>query len=394
MKTNANEDSLRGRFRKYREMIASPDMPDYRQAQLANNLSRFGIASRILIVLSLVMLLIYMRLPAKQPIDSRWVWGLFLGVSVLGTLVFPRLSRLVKSQKAQWLFCYLFAVAICCIQFLEIMNVTVNKQPTFPFIILVSLLVILPDFKPTWITLIIVALYAATMLIQLLWMPLSMLAANKIINITVFTLIAVFTNLFISYNSLRVYLKERQLRRMNEHLTLTSTIDELTDLPNRRSFNYFYSNIWTHCQRLKLPLCIFMIDIDRFKQYNDSFGHLKGDETLQKVAAQLNACLKRDTDFVARYGGEEFIAIVPYVEEAEARQFAQFVVKQVEALHIQAPPGESAFLTISIGAALVVPQVGISKEKLIENADRALYEAKRNGRNQAVFCSLECEEAK
>jgi len=171
----------------------------------------------------------------------------------------------------------------------------------------------------------------------------------------------------------------------NEKLKALSVTDELTRLDNRRSFLEHIDLIWKQNHRLNLPVTVLMIDVDYFKKYNDSLGHLEGDKALIAVAQCLKDNIKRDTDFVARFGGEEFVCLLPFVAKDEALKFAQKLVQCVENLKIPHPMSVSSkYVTISIGSASVVPSDNNSYTQLLDAADKALYVAKELGRNRAV----------
>jgi len=178
----------------------------------------------------------------------------------------------------------------------------------------------------------------------------------------------------------------KQLISMNEVLATLSTTDELTKLNNRRSFLEYLDIIWKQNHRLRLPITVLMIDIDYFKRYNDSLGHLEGDKALAAVARCIKGHAKRDTDFTARYGGEEFVCVLPFIDKTEAVAFAKTLVEKVEAMKIPHPSSEhSEYLTISVGLAAAVPDDNNSYIKLLNEADKALYLAKESGRNRAVI---------
>ena len=133
-----------------------------------------------------------------------------------------------------------------------------------------------------------------------------------------------------------------------------------------------------------------MVDIDFFKNYNDSFGHLAGDECLRRVAEAMSKNLRKEIDLVARCGGEEFVVILPEVDASQARKVAERIRQAVLNLNIPNPGSEtSGKITVSVGVASTVPQEGMSEESLVETADKALYTAKREGRNKVV-----CKEIK
>ena len=178
----------------------------------------------------------------------------------------------------------------------------------------------------------------------------------------------------------------RELTVMNEKLKSLSTTDELTNLNNRRSFMEYIEIMWKQNRRLNLDITVMMLDIDFFKNYNDSMGHLEGDKVLIAVAQCLKEQIKRETDFVARFGGEEFIYLLPFINKNEAIEFANNLVMNVEKMYIPHPMSEvSEFIKISVGVATVVPDENNSINQLLDNADKALYKAKQSGRNKAVI---------
>ena len=127
-----------------------------------------------------------------------------------------------------------------------------------------------------------------------------------------------------------------------------------------------------------------MCDIDFFKKYNDDFGHVSGDFCIKRVAAALTEVLRRPADLVARYGGEEFAIILPETDLRGALVVAEKCRAHVESLDIPQTGGEIGAVTISVGACSVVPSATSSVEQLIDGADKALYAAKRSGRNKAT----------
>jgi len=181
----------------------------------------------------------------------------------------------------------------------------------------------------------------------------------------------------------------KKLTVANEKLEALSTTDELTKLNNRRSFLEYINLIWKQNHRLNLPVTILMIDIDYFKKYNDSLGHLEGDKALIAIAGCLKDNIKRETDFVARFGGEEFVCVLPFIEKAEAFEFTKTMVQSVEDMKIPHPMNLcSKYLTISVGMASAVPDGDNSHIQLLDEADKALYSAKASGRNRVVGAAI------
>ena len=174
----------------------------------------------------------------------------------------------------------------------------------------------------------------------------------------------------------------KSLQLTNTQLQQQNIIDELTKIANRRHFDETLEKEWLRAKRFRTSLALLMIDIDFFKQYNDSFGHLKGDECLKRIATVLSNSLNRPADFVARYGGEEFCILIPETDMDGALTFAEKVHSAIIELKIDNPGSEvSKYLTISIGIAAIVPKHDDSYMDLIYTSDKALYKAKADGRN-------------
>lgn len=180
-----------------------------------------------------------------------------------------------------------------------------------------------------------------------------------------------------------------ELQEANFKLESLSTLDGLTGIPNRRSFDDYIEMSIKSCTRLNKPISLIMADIDFFKGYNDNYGHLKGDDCLINVAKSISLSVKRPLDFVTRYGGEEFAVILPETDEEGAKIIAEIIRKNVEELEIAHKSSNvSAYVTLSLGITTKSSSIQYSKNELIEHADKALYNSKSNGRNQVSVCTI------
>ena len=178
--------------------------------------------------------------------------------------------------------------------------------------------------------------------------------------------------------NVRLEAQTAQLQEMAFH-------DGLTGVFNRRHFDDSLSLEWRTCMRDAQPLSVLLLDIDHFKRYNDTYGHLQGDECLRQVALEFQARCKRPRDMVARYGGEEFVALLPDTDVDGAVRKAREVVEAVAALQMRHAGSPAAqVVTVSIGVAAMVPRADANPETLLRHADDALYSAKLLGRNRAV----------
>lgn len=186
----------------------------------------------------------------------------------------------------------------------------------------------------------------------------------------------------------RVDARTKELEEVNKKLQLLSTIDGLTGIPNRRFFDQNLIKEWRRTQREKQKLSVALIDIDCFKNYNDTYGHQEGDECLRKVATAISKETRRPADLAARYGGEEFVLVLPNTDLSGAVILCEEIRRTVELLNISHKASlVSPNVTVSIGVATVVPCESISPCHLVELADKTLYKAKQSGRNKVEACT-------
>jgi len=168
----------------------------------------------------------------------------------------------------------------------------------------------------------------------------------------------------------------------HDRLALLADTDSLTKLANRRRFDEVLGKEFARSKRTRQPLALLMLDIDHFKDFNDRHGHPAGDECLINVARVLQATAQRANDLAARYGGEEFALILPGIDADTARQFAEQIRQSVESLVIPIDYSSVDKVTVSIGVATTASTADNSAESLLQEADKALYQAKNAGRNQ------------
>jgi diguanylate cyclase (GGDEF)-like protein/PAS domain S-box-containing protein len=176
---------------------------------------------------------------------------------------------------------------------------------------------------------------------------------------------------------------ERALQTANDELSRLASLDDLTQIANRRRFDDRLTQEWRRARRDETSLAVIICDIDFFKNYNDAYGHLQGDDTLYRVAQAIQDTLKRPMDLAARYGGEEFAIILPATNAEGAERVAlqiKAAVDQLQIAHNASRTSDS--ITLSFGVAAVVPSPDITSKGLIEAADQALYCAKAKGRDR------------
>ena len=178
---------------------------------------------------------------------------------------------------------------------------------------------------------------------------------------------------------------EERLLGLQKQLEDFSFRDGLTGVPNRRKFDAVLDEEWDAARRHTQPLSLILIDIDFFKQYNDHYGHVQGDECLKRVGAALSAAASRPRDLLARYGGEEFVLVLPATDEAAARRVSercrQAIFKE-QIAHAASPVGQ--LLTVSQGVGTIIPTASDTLIRFVDAIDRRLYQAKQAGRDRSV----------
>jgi diguanylate cyclase (GGDEF)-like protein len=202
---------------------------------------------------------------------------------------------------------------------------------------------------------------------------------------------------------LRVIDAHRSDRRKTAELEQLTSIDPLTGIANRRTFEAALDQEWRRAMRHGAPLSLLMIDVDFFKRFNDTYGHVAGDDCLRRVAKVLADNARRAGEVAARYGGEEFAVLLPQVDLEEAQRLAERICNQVRALNVPHAASEvAAQVTVSVGVASAPAALGTgaggalplgrggrggearsAATALVEMADKALYAAKTSGRNRA-----------
>jgi len=174
-----------------------------------------------------------------------------------------------------------------------------------------------------------------------------------------------------------------ELKRHRDTLERMARLDGLTGVANRRTFDDLMLREWKRLARAGVPLAVIMIDVDHFKQYNDTYGHGAGDICLQRVTKAAEGALQRPADIVARYGGEEFVALLPETALEGALAVAEGIRAAVVTLAIAHKGSKAAaHVTVSLGVAAMVPDADKPPSVLLEAADAQLYAAKADGRNR------------
>jgi diguanylate cyclase (GGDEF)-like protein/PAS domain S-box-containing protein len=176
-----------------------------------------------------------------------------------------------------------------------------------------------------------------------------------------------------------------EIKGLEDELRSLTLTDELSGIGNRRKLELFFEREWGRAVRNKSKISLMMIDIDYFKDYNDTYGHQPGDECIKKVAQCIDGILNRPGDIVVRYGGEEFAVVMPGTDKEGALVMAERLCSEIEGLGIEHRSSDKSRITISIGVACMRPGKKDSPEDLFTIADKALYQSKQDGRNRVTF---------
>ncbi|PPC93957.1 MAG: sensor domain-containing diguanylate cyclase [Methylotenera sp.] len=178
---------------------------------------------------------------------------------------------------------------------------------------------------------------------------------------------------------------EEKLITLQKELEELSFKDGLTGIANRRMFDKVFELEWANAMRNHQPLSVIMLDIDYFKQYNDHYGHIQGDDSLKRVGQVLSGAATRSRDFLARFGGEEFVLVLPETDEESAKKVAErcrSLIFKAQIPHAASPV--SQMLTLSLGVSTIIPAHKDTAMVFIDEVDRRLYHAKQKGRNCIV----------
>jgi len=180
-----------------------------------------------------------------------------------------------------------------------------------------------------------------------------------------------------------------KLATANQQLEQLTVQDSLTKIWNRRRFDAVLMMEWVRLLRSREPLSLILCDVDYFKAFNDTYGHQAGDRCLYIIAQAIANAIRRPADCVARYGGEEFVVVLPHTDQAGAIHVAETIRTTIEALEIPHRGSlVSEYISLSLGVTSIIPTKDMAPSQLVENADRALYMAKQQGRNRLSHLAL------
>jgi len=229
-----------------------------------------------------------------------------------------------------------------------------------------------------------IGIFFEAFFIVLFWTPLNDLVSIYYSKTFMLRFPMLYTAFFVLSFLAKYLITKKEIAEYNYIRTIESLsmIDQLTQIPNRRNFEDRLSQEWYRAIRNKEPISVLFVDVDKFKNYNDTYGHLQGDAALQTVANVFSRALKRSVDCIARWGGEEFAVLLPNTEGDQAFVIANKIREQIADTQITIVDGQTTYLTISVGIHSQTPSPDSSVDNFIRCADDALYTAKREGRNR------------
>ncbi len=371
--------------------VVPPELKDrFDRMQLKNSLYRLKLLGAVTVIFNILNWPIYI-LRADEisfALFCKIFWG-DLSQLLVTVLFFPLTGYFSKRGKISelWFICYAFIALNFIISAYPMMSAEIFLSLQL-FFTGTFLYTFVPDFKPKIFISSLVLWYFTFLCILAHNSRTFAVGSPQVLALNIF-LIAVIIRIFHYNSKVKTFVNTFRINALNEKLEALSMTDELTKLDNRRSFLERVDLIWKQNHRLNLPVTVMMIDVDYFKKYNDSLGHLEGDKALIAIAQCLKNHVKRETDLIARFGGEEFVCLLPFIEKDEALSFAKALVQKVEDMKIPHPmSSHSQYVTISVGMANTVPNNDNSYTQLLDEADKALYSAKESGRNTVMVSDV------
>ncbi|MBN1624172.1 MAG: diguanylate cyclase [Clostridia bacterium] len=361
-------------------------------SNLKDNISRLKLAGLVFLIIEIIMLawlLLGGIINPANPADSTILFlyaGIILFLSIY-LLFFVYVSKKAKIKNMTFIRLFIITGLMLVLiwgVFLVLFEHTEGFLPSAYILIMMSIGIIpYLNFWEISVTMIpsqiLITLYVVTT------RSFNYTASTNILfDSWSFCLISILISTLIYKMRISNYKKDIMLLEQNDMLKQHSEIDALTGIYNRRKLDEELENEWQRSSRSQKPLSFLLIDLDHFKKYNDTYGHMEGDICLKKAATVMAETLKRSTDVIFRYGGEEFAAILPFTSLDAACLVGEKLRKNIENAQIEHVNSSTGYLTVSIGVSSAIGNHEKSPEKLCLEADKALYAAKKSGRNKVI----------
>lgn len=359
------------------------EIDDKYKAGFAKELKKANNLRSLIVLYAIGGVMILWLIPAIYLNKNVTADSLFLLVAVVCIIVL----NLLKNRKRVGYF-HLIIMSICLL-WAQYSNFTTNggTDNFTPYLVGVLAFATIPYVKPLQSAIIlginqIIFLFVNSRLIEDHAIYIDLFGNSTLFLIFAWAIAVFHYNAFVN-SYINTGLVE-ELNKANKKLEEYMRIDIGTGINNRLAFEEALKMEWERSKRNSTTIALMMIDIDYFKQYNDTYGHSKGDACLRDVAQCIDKTMARASDFAGRYGGEEFAVIIPEAEATSAQINAERVRSAVEKLKIkhESRPDGYPYVTISLGVATMYPGKVKNSNALIERADKALYDAKRAGRNR------------
>lgn len=387
-------------------LLREPDDPSFKQEITADNMTRLRLlAFCLIVIMTLVALmditLFYRRVQSPlalsfSPHIDVYVNALRIAVALVSALFLAfsaRIEAFVSDKRKLKLLTVGYPLLVLILLglvngLLEITDFTIPDSFILAGIVVAAFLYYsIGEFLILFLVPDIVEVVSLSMLLDD-----PMMGLARSLNIAIILMFAFMISRTNYMNRIRVFdnlhtisQQKTELEVSNNLLLRLSYLDAPTEIANRRYFDEVIESEWRRAARTETPLSLMMVDIDYFKQYNDTYGHQAGDECLKAVANTLSKIIRRPGDMLARYGGEEFAVILPNTDYEGAIRLADAMCHAVESLKLPSPYSPHRVLTISLGLAVkYTPEVSGTPDALLRCADEALYKAKDTGRNRYV----------
>lgn len=380
--------------------VSNEHQEAFDRERIKSELFRSRFVALVLLFIELILIVVSLLRFGNQsfyPPQSRY-FTLYVLLSV-GMLLFFLVFHLI--EKKQWYNRKIISyIAVCYTTYILLWNVAIvlldqSHQSAITTYIVAMISISFLTGSELWVT---ITAYVVAQSVFLVLLPQYQQDPNVVyghyVNSTILFIMSCCSAFFLykyrvtNFNNvITIREKNDELQQLYNMLEKQAHRDGLTGLYNKSKLNELFDELWQEASRARQTVAVMMVDVDHFKSYNDTYGHLAGDECLRQVARVLSVYNAEDdragvaSSFAARAGGEEFIVVCVKLTEQEAYRKASGIKQQVEQLEIPHTGSAIGHVTVSIGLYVGVPAAKVSKEDFIENADQALYSAKRKNRN-------------
>lgn len=367
--------------------FTEPHRTDIKNQMLIENIKRLKIIGVFGSLINVVIISISVKsggLAAILEMDAllrlAWIAASFAYIFLVGA---PSMEKPV-TLKHRGLF---FGAATLSLFFSSLITGMLSVDRGYTYLYIINCMLTASFFYVSFAEMLLILTPSVVylVLVMLLTENTALSLTSNVINIFTVTAFSILIATLSYQDRVAIIDAQEVINRHNKTLLDLAELDGLTRIPNRRKFDQVLGLEWAHALRNAVPLTILMIDVDDFKKYNDTYGHLAGDDCLRRIASLLTGSLKREVDFACRYGGEEFVLLLPDTTAEGGLHVGERIRQQV--FEMGMPHEESAVgvVTISVGVATFNHRNFEDKEAFMNAADLAMYRSKDSGKNR-VSC--------